>query len=85
MLNESTGLMEDTKCVGALIIEYKGNQVNVGSGLDDKQRIEWYNNPNLIIGKQIQVKYKEESRNADGTVSLQFPILKHVFEEERDF
>jgi len=85
MLNESTGLMEDTKCVGSLIIEYKGNQVNVGSGLDDKQRIDWYNNPNLIIGKQIQVKYKEESKNADGTVSLQFPILKYVFEEERDF
>lgn len=85
MLNESTGLMEDTKCVGSLIIEYKGNQVNVGSGLDDKQRIEWFKNPELIIGKQILVKYKEESKNADGTVSLQFPILKHVFEEDRDF
>ena len=85
MLNESTGLMEDTKCVGSLIIEYKGNQVNVGSGLDDKQRIDWYKNPDLIVGKQILVKYKEESKNADGTVSLQFPILKHVFEEDRDF
>ena len=30
-----------------------------------EKNIEWYNNPNLIIGKQIQVKYKEESKNAN--------------------
>jgi DNA ligase-1 len=85
MLNENTGLMEDRPCVGALIFEYKGNRVKVGSGLDDIQRIEWYEHPEWIIGKQIQVKYKEETINSNGTVSLQFPVLKYVFDGKRDF
>lgn len=85
MLNENTGLMEDRLCVGALIFEYKGNRVKVGSGLDDTQRIEWHEHPEWIIGKQIQVKYKEETINSNGTVSLQFPVLKYVFDGKRDF
>lgn len=85
ILNEQTGLMEEVDCVGALIFEYKGNRVKVGSGLDDKQRIMWYEHPEWIIGREIQVKYKEETTNSNGTVSLQFPVLKYVFEEKRDF
>ena len=77
--------MEEVDCVGALIFEYKGNRVKVGSGLDDKQRIMWYEHPEWIIGREIQVKYKEETTNSNGTVSLQFPVLKYVFEEKRDF
>lgn len=84
MLN-SNNIMEDTDCIGALIFEYKNNKVKVGSGLTDKQRIDWYKNKNEIIGKQILVKYKEETKNQDGTVSLQFPVLKYVFDSNRDF
>lgn len=72
-------------CVGSLIVDYQGVQLNIGSGLSDKQRILWFDNPNEIIGKQIQVKYKELTKNKQGTVSLSFATLKHVFDQDRDF
>ena len=85
MLN-AEGKMELTKCVGSLIFKLEnGNICKVGSGLSDEQRIAFYNDPSQIIGKQIAVKYKEETKNADGTSSLQFPTLMHVYEEDRDF
>lgn len=85
MLN-AEGKMEMVKCVGSLVFNLEdGTVCKVGSGLSDEQRIEFYNNPSEIIGKQIQVKYKERTKNADGTSSLQFPTLVHIFEEDRDF
>ena len=85
MLNDN-GKMEDKECVGALVIQLEnGNTCKVGTGLSDEQRIEWLHKPYEIIGKQILVKYKEKTKNADGTWSLQFPVLMHVFEEDRDF
>lgn len=80
------GKMVQTKCVGALKIKLENGSIcGVGTGLSDDQRIQWMKNPNEIIGKQIQVKYKNQTRNSDGTWSLQFPVLVHVFEEDRDF
>jgi DNA ligase-1 len=89
MLNDE-GKMELTKCVGALTFKLENNSIcKVGTGMSDEQRLEWYYNPSLIIGKQIQVKYKEKTKmlNADNEEvwSLQFPVLLHVFEEDRDF
>lgn len=70
--------------VTSLVIKHKGNIVNVGSGLSKEQRISWYNNPNLIIGKTITVKYFEETKNKkDDSLSLRFPVLKYVYEGER--
>ena len=80
------GKMVPTTCVGALKIKLENGSIcGVGTGLSDEQRIQWMKNPNEIVGKQIQVKYKEQTKNADGTWSLQFPVLVHVFEEDRDF
>jgi ATP-dependent DNA ligase len=31
--------MEETRCVTAIIIDFKGNNVGVGSGLSDEERI----------------------------------------------
>lgn len=89
MLNDE-GKMELTKCVGALTFKLENNSIcKVGTGMSDEQRLEWYYNPSLIIGKQILVKYKEKTKmlNADNEEvwSLQFPVLLHVFEEDRDF
>lgn len=79
--------MVETPCVGALQIKLENGSIcGVGTGLSDQQRIDWYNHPEQIIGKQVQVKYKELTKNQDGTWSLQFPVLTHIFEEEnRDF
>ena len=70
--------------VKALIVDFKGNEVHVGSGLTKEQRIAWYEDPKKIIGKTITVKYFEETKSQNGTYSLRFPILKYVYEGKRD-
>lgn len=71
--------------VKSLIIEFKGNPVNVGSGLSRDQRIDWMKNPNKIIGKTICVKYFSESYSEKTkNYSLRFPILKYVYDDGRD-
>ena len=67
------------------LFDYNGNQLNIGSGLSDQQRVEWFKNENLIIGKQILVKYKELTKNQQGTVSLSFATLAAVLDQRRDF
>ena len=78
------GKMVKIKCVGNLVIEHKGNRVGVGTGLSLEQRKRWYEHPEEIIGKTVTIKYFEETQNQDGTWSLRFPVLKVVYEEDRD-
>jgi DNA ligase-1 len=67
-----------------LVIEHKGNIVEVGSGLSKEQRISWYSNPQEIIGKTITVQYFEETTNKNNNmISLRFPVLKYVYEDGR--
>lgn len=78
------GVMQKIKCVGALVIEYKGNKVGVGTGLSLEQRKRWYEHPEEIVGKTITVKYFEPTQNQDGSWSLRFPVLKAIYDGERD-
>lgn len=78
------GVMHKIKCVGSLIVEYKGNKVNVGTGLSLEQRKRWYKHPEEIIGSTITVKFFEPTQNQDGSWSLRFPVLKAVYKGERD-
>lgn len=62
--------------LGALIVEYKGNPVNVGSGFTDGQREEYWPIRDELVGKIVEVKYKEESSDKKtGLKSIQFPIF----------
>lgn len=70
--------------VAALHITYEGNDVKVGAGLSREQRIAWMNDPSLIVGKIITVKYFERTVNQQGKASLRFPTLKAVHGTERD-
>jgi DNA ligase-1 len=71
--------------VSALVIEHKGNIVEVGSGLSKEQRISWYSNPQEIVGKTITVQYFEETTNKNNNmISLRFPVLKYVYEDGRN-
>ena len=70
--------------VRSLVIDYKGNIVNVGAGLTREQRIEWYKDPSKIIGSDICVKYFEETVAQDGKYSLRFPTLKYAYSGKRD-
>lgn len=64
--------------LGALVCDYKGNKVNIGSGFSDEDRKRIWQHPEDIIGKIITVKYKEETKNKDGGISIQFPVFETV-------
>ena len=75
-VEEGSGRNKGT--LGALICDYKGNKVNVGSGFSDEDRKRIWQHPEDIIGKIITVKYKEETKNKDGGISIQFPVFETV-------
>lgn len=67
--------------LGALLFEYKGNIVKVGSGFDDELRdLIWFAQP-MYLGKYATVQYFSESKDSAGNISLRFP----VFKDFRDF
>ena len=68
-----------------IIIEHKGNRVQVGSGFNQEQRRYYFNNPNEIIGKTVTIQYFETTKNKRGEESLRFPVIKAIYDEKRDF
>lgn len=68
--------------LGNIIVDYKGQDLGVGGGFTDEQRIYYWRHPEAIIGKIIMVKYKTESNNKDGGTSLQFPTFVCVREDK---
>lgn len=83
MLNED-GVMAAVTCMGTASIEFKGNTVWVGSGWSDEERVAYAKNPQSIIGKEMTVRYTEESEDEEGNPSLRFPRKKIVHEGGRD-
>jgi len=65
-------------------ITHKGNQVAVGSGFNQEERIKYQASPNELIGKTITVQYFEETKNQNGGLSLRFPTVKHIYENGRN-
>lgn len=71
---EGTGRLEGT--LGAFVLEYKGNEVKVGSGFTDEQREAYWRQRDSIAGTLCEVKYKEISSDKNtGLESLQFPVF----------
>lgn len=67
--------------LGALVVDFKGNKVNVGSGYSDSLRNELWSIKDELIGRVIEVKYKEISKDKKtGLESLQFPIFQSLRE-----
>ena len=65
-----------TGTMGALVVDYKGNELRVGSGFDDATRAAVWANPDDYIGKIVEIKYKEKSCDKKtGLESLQFPTF----------
>lgn len=73
-LEEGTGRLSGT--LGAFVVRYKGNYLRVGSGMTDEQRKIFWDEGIGLIGRVIEVKYKDESLDKrTGRYSLQFPIF----------
>ena len=71
--------------LGSVIVEYKGGSVAIGSGLSDEQRVNYWKNPDELIGKIVQVKFKEETMDKKtGLRSLQFPIFQYLREDKTE-
>jgi len=71
--------------LGAFVVDYKGNSLNVGSGMTDEERNEFWLRQDDLIGRVIEVKYKEETRDKKtGQSSLQFPIFVSMREEGKE-
>jgi len=71
--------------LGAFVVDYKGNTLNVGSGFSDQQREDYWELREEMPGRVIEVKYKEESSDKKtGQVSLQFPIFVILREEGKE-
>lgn len=64
--------------LGLIKCDYKGYELGVGSGFTDEQRNYYWNNPNEIIDKIVQIKFKGETKNKNGGISVQFPIFEIV-------
>lgn len=71
---EGSGRLSGT--LGALVVDFKGNEVSVGSGFTDEQRALYWDKRNELQGVLCEVKYKEVSTDKKtGQQSLQFPIF----------
>jgi len=66
--------LEDS--LGAFIVDYNGNRVGVGSGMDWPLRDKVWNNQEAYLGRMIEVDTFGESINAQGGVSINCPIFK---------
>ncbi len=72
---EGSGRLSGT--LGAIHVRYKnGNIVKVGSGFSDELRRQIWSHEIMIVGKIVEVQYFEETTNADGGISLRFPVFK---------
>lgn len=70
--------------LGALIVDYKGLPLGVGSGLSDSLRQHIWENQDAYIGRVATVQYFEETHDAQGNLSLRFPVLKEIREEGKE-
>lgn len=69
--------------LGAVIVDYKGNTVNVGSGFTDEQREEYWKIREELIEKIVEVKYKDVTKDKKtGLESLQFPVFQRIREDK---
>ena len=70
--------------LGALIVNYKGNEVKVGSGYSDDQRQEIWAGRAGLNGRVVEVQYFEESKNQNGGISLRFPVFLRFREDKTE-
>ena len=81
-IEEGQGKYKGT--LGAIICDYKGFELRVGSGFSDEQRKFFYENPNDIVGRIIECQFFEETHDKDGNLSLRFPIFKTIRNDKND-
>lgn len=65
--------------VGKLVCDYNGTKLNIGTGkMTMDERIRFFKNPNLIVGKTIEVLYQAKSTGKNGEPVLDFARYQKV-------
>lgn len=73
--SEGTGKYLDS--LGALIVDYKGQLLGVGSGFTDEERDTIWLNKKLYIGRTVEIdSFGQSYSSATGAYSLNCPIFK---------
>lgn len=62
--------------LGALLVDYKGGVVKVGSGFTDFDRNFIWQNQHLYLGRIAEIQYFEITKDKTGKESLRFPVYK---------
>lgn len=70
--------------LGAVVVDYKGYSVKVGSGYSEEDREFFWKNQNEMLGRVIEVQYFEETQDADGNLSLRFPVYVQLREKGKE-
>ena len=80
---EGDGRLKGT--LGKVIVDYKGNEVGVGSGYSDADREYFWTHQDELLGRVIEVSYFEETTSAKSDKpSLRFPVFKQIREEGKE-
>jgi len=71
--------------LGAFVLDFRGNEVKVGTGFSDEQRSMYWLDREQIEGMLCEVKYKEiSSDKSTGLSSLQFPVFIRLRDDKCD-
>lgn len=70
--------------LGGVIVDYKGGKLKVGSGFNDYDRDRYWNNPEDILDKIVEVEYFTTSKNQEGIESLRHPVFKRVRNDKEE-
>lgn len=69
--------------LGGIEMLYKGKYpLRIGSGFTDSERELYWNSPELIIDKIVEIQYFRESSNAKGGLSVSFPVFVTIREDK---
>lgn len=79
---EGTG--RNTGTLGGLYCNFKGYQLGVGSGFSDEKRRLFWEHPESVVGKIVQIKYKVETKNKQGGTSAQFGTFECIREDKTE-
>lgn len=78
-----TGKYKNT--LGAIVVDYQGVDVGVGTGFTDEQRDWFWSHQEEVVGMLAEVKYKEISCDkTTGDCSLQFPVFISIRTDKED-
>lgn len=64
--------------LGAIVVDYKGYRVGVGSGFTQTDRVHMWTDRDNLIGKIAEIIYTEETSNEQGGLSMRFPRFKGI-------